>query len=109
MINSAQIDFEVHWTLNRDILYNDSRHDLLKTAKKIPYRLYILHQDQRELLAERDFNLRDRYFIREQHFFSLDTGQYTIAIEEPLGLLNIDIKHFRLNTVLQPSLVWIMP
>jgi hypothetical protein len=109
MMNSVQIDFEVHWTLKMDILYGSHTHDLLKTTKKIPYRLYLLKEGQRELLAERDFNLRDRYFIREQHFFSMDSGQYTISIEEPIGLIDIDIKHFKLNGVVQPSLVWTMP
>ena len=105
MKNTARIDFELHWALDESKFGSDPFHDNIRNTVKCPYRVWINDQ----LMSERDFNLKDRYYIREQHFLSLEGGQYVLAVEDLSGLLKIDIKNFRLNGTHLPSWVFIMP
>ena len=105
MINDARLDFELNWMLKDLDLNSDPFRHSIRDVKIYPYRLYI----NDELLAERDFNVHDRYYILETHHLRLDSGQYAIRVEELSGFLDIEIRDFRLNTVKQPSWVFNMP
>ena len=104
-MNSVKIDLDLHWSLKESLFQTDRFYDGLRDIRAYPYRLYI----NDELLAERDFNVHDRFYIKETHFLRLGTGQYTIHVQELTGLLDLDIRDFKLNGVTQPSWVFNMP
>jgi hypothetical protein len=110
MINTARLDFEVHWSLKDFMEYTidncvDPFMNRLKSAKKFPYRVYL----NDELLIERDFDIRDKYYIAETHWLALDSGQYTVRLEDLSGYMRLEIRDFKLNTVPQRSWVFNMP
>jgi hypothetical protein len=102
MRTKARIDLELHWALKEALFHTDKFYDGLRDIKAYPYRLYL----NDELLAERDFNVHDRFYMLETHFLTLPPGQYTLRIEELTGLLDVDIRNFKLDSVRQPSWVF---
>jgi hypothetical protein len=104
-MNSIKMSFELHWALKDSLFQTDRFYDGLRDIRAYPYRVYL----NDELLAERDFNVHDRFYIKESHFLRLGTGQYSLNIQELTGLLDLDIRDFRINSVIQPSWVFNMP
>jgi hypothetical protein len=105
MKQPVRLDFEVSWVLSASKLLNDPMGRQFKhLSKELPYRVYLVPTN--ELLSDRMFNLYDPYSIHETHFLELDHGQWTIAVEDVTGWLDIEISNIRLNSVHIPTPVF---
>jgi hypothetical protein len=103
MKQPIRLDFDVRWMLNADKLVNDPMGRGLKAlGKQLPYRLYI----GGEMISDRMFDIYDSYWIRETHFLELEHGEWSIAIEDITGWMNVEISNVQLNTVNIPHPVF---
>lgn len=103
--HSVRLDFEVHWMVSEKAFRDDPFNLTMRLKKKLPYRVYV----NNELLDERDFDPFDYYYTAETHFLRIPTGTYHIHVTELTGMVETEIRHFRLNTVEQPGTEFILP
>jgi len=103
--HSVRLDFEVHWMIKEKAFSDDPFHQALHTHRKLPYRVYV----NENLIDERDFDPFDYYYTAETHFLRIPTGTYRIRVTELMGMVETEIRGFRLNTVQQPSVEFTLP
>ena len=105
MKHRVRLDFEVSWMLSASKLTADPMGRQIKhLGRELPYRVYLVPTN--ELLSDRMFELYDQYYVLETHHLELDPGQWTIAVEDVTGWLDLEIKNVKLNSVSIPTPVF---
>jgi hypothetical protein len=105
MKHRVRLEFEVSWVPRASKLLGDPMGRQIKhLGRELPYRVYLVPNN--ELLSDRMFNLYDPYWIQETHHLELDPGQWTIAVEDVTGWLDLEIKNVKLNSVHIPTPVF---
>jgi hypothetical protein len=105
MKHRVRLDFEISWMLSASKLIDDPMGRQIKhLGQELPYRVYLVPTN--ELLSDRMFELYDQYYVFETHHLELDPGQWTIAVEDVTGWLDLEIKNVKLNSVSIPTPVF---